>query len=137
MAGTLVVDTIQSGASLTPPTITDSAGTQIGTLCRAWVNFGYVASAVTVRQSFNVSSITRAGAGQFLITFTNAMPDANYAVSGIGSAANTATAAAVASIQATNGTSAPTVMSTTQIQITFPTSGTAQDVYTAGILIFR
>jgi len=80
MAGTLVVDTIQSGASLTPPTITDSAGTQIGTLCRAWVNFGYVSSAITVRASFNVASVTRSAVGTYLITFTNAMPDANYSV---------------------------------------------------------
>jgi hypothetical protein len=80
MAGTLVVDTIQSGASLTPPTITDSAGTQIGTLCRAWVNFGYVSSALTVRASFNVTSVVRNSTGDYTITFTNPLPDANYSV---------------------------------------------------------
>jgi len=80
MAGTLVVDTIQSGASLTPPTITDSAGTQIGTLCRAWVNFNGTTSPGTIRASFNVTSVTKNGTGDYTVNFTNAMPDANYAV---------------------------------------------------------
>jgi hypothetical protein len=79
MAGTLVVDTIQSSVSLTPPTITDSAGTQIGTLCRAWVNFNGVTTAI-IRSSFNISSVIRNGVGGYTINLINAMPDANYSV---------------------------------------------------------
>ena len=77
--GTTKVDTIQSSTASTPPTFKDGNGTQIGTLCRAWVNFGYVSSAITIRGSFNISSVTRTGTGAYTISFTNSMPDANYA----------------------------------------------------------
>lgn len=53
--------------------------------CRAWVNFGYVSSAITIRASGNVSSITRASAGNYFVNFSTSMPDANYAVIPAGS----------------------------------------------------
>jgi hypothetical protein len=58
--------------------------------CRAWVNFdgtkdtaGAASTANTNRQiraSGNVTSVLRNGTGDYTITFTTAMPDANYAV---------------------------------------------------------
>ena len=78
--GTTAVDVIQSSTTGTPVQFQDGSGTQIGTLCRAWANFGYVSSAITVRASFNVSSITRSGTGTYVVNFTNSMPDANYSV---------------------------------------------------------
>ena len=51
--------------------------------CRAWVNFngiGTNGTNMTIRASFNVSSVYKNGAGDFTINFTNAMPDANYCV---------------------------------------------------------
>jgi hypothetical protein len=91
MAGTVVADTLQAdststlvlknGVANTPPTIQDSAGTQIGTFCRAWVNFNGTGT-VAIRASFNVTSITDNGTGDYTINFTTAMPDANYSVSG-------------------------------------------------------
>ena len=36
---------------------------------------------VAIRASFNVSSITDNGTGDYTVNFTTAMPDANYAVS--------------------------------------------------------
>jgi hypothetical protein len=90
MAGTIVADqleaaststlVIKNGVANTPPTIQDSAGTQIGTFCRAWVNFNGT-STVAIRASFNVSSITDNGTGDYTVNFTTAMPDANYAAS--------------------------------------------------------
>jgi hypothetical protein len=50
--------------------------------CRAWVNFNGTGT-VAIRESGNVSSITDLGTGQYEITFTTAMPDANYAVIGL------------------------------------------------------
>jgi hypothetical protein len=50
--------------------------------CRAWVNFNGTGT-VAIRASGNVSSITDNGTGDYTINFTNAMPDANYAVSSI------------------------------------------------------
>jgi hypothetical protein len=94
MAGTVVADTLQAdststlvlknGVANTPPTIQDSAGTQIGTFCRAWVNFNGTtvtnpASMTGVRASFNVSSILDNGTGDYTVNFTNALPDADYA----------------------------------------------------------
>ena len=46
--------------------------------CRAWVSFNGTTSPPTVKGSGNVSSVTKAGAGDFTVNFTTAMPDANY-----------------------------------------------------------
>lgn len=48
-----------------------------GQLCRAWVNFNGT-STVAIRASYNVSSITDNGTGDYTVNFTTAMPDANY-----------------------------------------------------------
>jgi|GEM_PF-1635908 len=48
---------------------------------RAWVNFNGT-GAVAIRASGNVTSITDNGTGDYTINFTNAMPDADYAVLG-------------------------------------------------------
>lgn len=47
-------------------------------VARAWVCFGYVGTQVVVRASHNVASVTRTAAGRYRVTFTVAMPDANY-----------------------------------------------------------
>lgn len=53
-------------------------------VCRAWVNFNGTGT-VAIRASFNVSSITDNGVGDYTVNFTNALSDANYAASaGIG-----------------------------------------------------
>jgi len=49
-------------------------------VCRAWVNF--TGSSGSINQSFNVSSITRNGSGDYTLAFTNNLANANYAVSG-------------------------------------------------------
>jgi hypothetical protein len=54
----------------------------------AWVNFNGT-STVAIRASYNVSSITDLGTGQYRVNFTNALTDANYAL--VGSAYNRAT----------------------------------------------
>jgi hypothetical protein len=55
----------------------NASGVQNGTLCRAWVNFNGTGT-VAIRASFNVSSITDNGTGDYTVNFTNAMVDANY-----------------------------------------------------------
>ena len=62
-----------------PPTIQNSSGTEIGRLCRAWVNFDGTGT-VAIRAAFNVSSVTDYGTGNYGVNFTNPMPDANYSV---------------------------------------------------------
>lgn len=63
-------------------TIQDAAGTgtpAISGLAKAWVNFNGTGT-VAIRASFNVSSITDNGTGDYTVNFTNAMTDVNYAV---------------------------------------------------------
>jgi len=73
---TLNVATVR-GTTTSPPTFQNSNGTEIGTLCRAWVNFNGTGT-VAIRAQFNVSSITDNGAGDYTVNFTTAMPDANF-----------------------------------------------------------
>ena len=76
MAGTVTASVVKNDTT-SPPQFQNSAGTEIGTLCRAWVNFNGVTTA-TIRASFNVSSVTRSAAGDYVVNFTNALSDANY-----------------------------------------------------------
>lgn len=70
---------VRSTAANTAPVFQDSAGTEIGTLCRAWVNFNGQGT-VAIRAAFNVSSITDNGVGTYTVNFATPMPDTNYAV---------------------------------------------------------
>jgi hypothetical protein len=56
----------------------DGAGTQNGRLARVWVNFNGTGT-VAIRASFNVSSITDNGTGNYTVNFSNALSDGNYA----------------------------------------------------------
>jgi hypothetical protein len=77
---TLVVATLKSNSS-SPPAFQNTSGTEIGTLCRAWVNFNGTGT-VAIRAQFNVSSITDNGAGDYTVNFTNSLADANYSANG-------------------------------------------------------
>jgi|LakMenEpi03Aug12_release.lakeMendotaPanAssembly.Ray.scaffolds.fasta_scaffold231567_4 hypothetical protein len=61
-------------------THTDGAGTVNAAHCRVWVNFDASSGTPSIRANFNVSSITDNGVGDFTVNFTNALADANYAV---------------------------------------------------------
>ena len=52
--------------------------TEQGQLCKAWVNFNGT-DTVAIRASYNVSSITDNGTGDYTVHFTTAMADPNYA----------------------------------------------------------
>jgi hypothetical protein len=74
---TLKVSTIQdtSGNNSSTP-----AGIASGT-AKAWVNFNGTGT-VAIRSSFNVSSITDSGQGEYTINYATAFADTNYAVVG-------------------------------------------------------
>ena len=84
---TLVTATVKSNSS-SPPAFQNSSGTEIGTLCRAWVNFNGT-STVAIRAQFNVSSITDNGTGDYTVNFSSALADANYSFQGTASQAGT------------------------------------------------
>jgi len=78
--GNILADVVQSSVTGTAPVFKDGNSTEVGTLCRAWVNFNGSSGTVVVRGSFNVQSVTRNATADYTITFTNLMPDANYVV---------------------------------------------------------
>jgi len=71
---TLNVGTIKSVTSNIPPAFQDSVGTEKGQLCKAWVNFNGTGT-VAIRNSFNVSSITDNGTGDYNVNFANVLRD--------------------------------------------------------------
>jgi hypothetical protein len=77
----LQVDNIQS-YNANPPVIKSSSGAEVGTFCRAWVNFNGT-GAVAIRQSFNVSSITDNGTGNYAVQC-----QASFVTTGTGSGRN-------------------------------------------------
>ena len=59
-------------------TFPDSTSMQTGQqACKAWVNFNGTGT-VAIRESYNVSSITDNGVGDYTVNITNALVDANY-----------------------------------------------------------
>jgi len=103
--GNLLTDVVQSSVTGTPPQFNDGAGTQTGTLCRAWVNFAGASG--TRNASFNVSSVTRNGTGDYTVNFTNALSDANYSAvftGGFSSAVNHYTYPAISNSSAPSTT---------------------------------
>lgn len=50
-------------------------------IAKAWVQFAG-GTTPSINGSFNVSSITRNGSGDYTVNFTTALPNANYAVAG-------------------------------------------------------
>ncbi|PIQ13894.1 MAG: hypothetical protein CO125_04050 [Hydrogenophilales bacterium CG_4_9_14_3_um_filter_59_35] len=47
-------------------------------LARAWVNFGYVGSAIQISSSHNVAGVARLAAGRYRVTFSTPFADTNY-----------------------------------------------------------
>lgn len=45
---------------------------------KAYANFN--GTAATIRSSYNISSITKTAVGQYVVNFTSALSDANYAI---------------------------------------------------------
>ena len=95
-------------------------------LAKAWVNFNGTGT-VAIRAAGNVSSITDVAAGNYLVNFTTAMPDSNYAYS----VASGRTAVPIGS-----GFSAD--MTTSYLRVSTVTdSGTNTDTDTISAVIFR
>ena len=81
-------------------TLADSAGANTSTpaaiaagIAKAWVNFNGTGT-VAIRASFNVSSITDNGVGDYTVNFTTALADANYGVSAYAAFLNNSVASA-------------------------------------------
>ena len=71
-------------ANTTVITLPATSMTLSSITCRAWVKFSSLTTIPVISASYNVSSITDNGVGDFTINFTTAMPDVNYTWSGGG-----------------------------------------------------
>lgn len=77
----LATDAVSTSKLLNASVTTAKLGTnEASGLAKAWVNFNGTGT-VAIRASFNVSSITDNGTGDYTVNFTTAMVDANYAAS--------------------------------------------------------
>jgi hypothetical protein len=127
MPGTLVITTLSDGTNST------SATNCIQGSARAWVNFDGTTSPGTIRNSFNVTSVTKNGTGDYTVNFTNTMPNANYfsSILGVQSSAD-------------GSMVANSILARTTSSIRFGTgyprslggSSTAYDVSECGVAIF-
>jgi hypothetical protein len=127
MAGQLTIDTLKASSGV--------LATQNGMtgIAKAWVYFGYISSAITINGSFNVSSVTRNGTGDYTLNFTTAMPNANY-VPLLGLAEVAAAAVYCPRVLASTGEGSPVLQSTTQVRIIVAGGGPyydSQAVYAA------
>jgi hypothetical protein len=75
MAGALTIDTLNASSGIL------SVANGMTGIAKAWVNFNGTGTPA-IRGSFNVSSITDNGTGDYTVNFTTAMPTVNYAVTG-------------------------------------------------------
>jgi hypothetical protein len=76
MASNVVSDNFETGTGGVP-----QLGGTGATTCKAWANFNAIGT-VSIRDSYNISSITDNGVGNFTIFFSNNMSNINYSVSG-------------------------------------------------------
>lgn len=80
--GTQSEATWETGTSTTEGIVSPAkvaASAEVNSPVKAWVNFDGTGT-VLIRESFNVSSITDNGTGDYTVNFDTAMPDANYTV---------------------------------------------------------
>jgi hypothetical protein len=102
-------------------------------VCRAWVNFNGTGT-VAIRASFNVTSITDNGTGDYTVNFTTAMSDTNYAVF-IGKSTDGDQFMG----SGTTGPAGPSAFTTTSIRV-YPqrnSAGSNTDTSIACVSIFR
>ena len=75
---TLAVGTIKSISSA-PPVFQNTSGTEKGQLAKSWINFDGTGT-VSIRDSFNVSSLVDDSTGNYQINFSNNFSNANYSI---------------------------------------------------------
>lgn len=133
MAGTLVADTFKSSTT-GAPTFQNTSGTQIGTLCRAFITYNSISQ--TILASFNVSSVVLNAAGDYTLNFTTALPDQYYCVA-MGACESSVAGIQTVRVKSATSEGGPSVKSTTQCEIINASSGTNYNMTEAYIAVFR
>jgi hypothetical protein len=118
-------------------TLSVPVATAVQGSAKAWIYFTVTAGTPAIQASFNITSITDNGAGDYTFNFTNSLADANFAFAGLGTSGG-------ANYQiAGGGQSGGTVRNTTSLRTQFgyvsSTSGALsnQDPASASIVVFR
>jgi len=96
------MSTIKSDNIATLAGVTTSMANAVNGSAKAWVNFNGTGT-VAIRASYNVTSITDNGTGDYTVNFTNAMSDANYSVSAVPSPAAASSARMVCQVFTNSG----------------------------------
>jgi hypothetical protein len=99
----------------------------VATNALAWGSYAFVASlsAPSLRSAYNISSITRNGAGDYTFTFTTALSDANYV---------TVTTPTYVTTQSVIGFPVARTTTTVRIYVGYVTSlGGAETLYDYGV----
>jgi hypothetical protein len=120
---TLKLDTIASRDGTESTDVTNV----INGSAKAWVNFNG-SGTVAIRESFNVSSISDNGTGEYRVNFTNTLSDSNYAVVTNGNRAND---------QRIGTRQAESTTSQCMIRSSNYTGGTQQDTDSIFVAVFR
>jgi hypothetical protein len=109
--------TIPTATVTTLNTPTGVLATQNGMtgIAKAWVQFAGASG--TIAGSFNISSITRASAGQYTVNFTTAMPNANYCAIASASTSSAPGGTLIEMFTATNSTQVATAPTTSSFQM--------------------
>jgi hypothetical protein len=133
-----LISSIVRSTTSSPITFQNSSSTQIGTLCRAWVNFNGT-STVSIRGNFNVGSITDNGTGDYTVNITTAMADGNYAMIGTIGGYELTNHTVSFAIAGSSSATVVTLQSTTQVRVrcVTVTSNVAIDMGNINIAIFR
>jgi hypothetical protein len=122
------MSTIKTETLSTPSNSTVPVDTVVNGTAKAWVNFNGTGT-VAIRRSFNVSSITDNGTGDYTVNFTTAMEDANYSWAGSSQWIAGATVRAIF----TNASSTPT---TSALRVQNSNYVSAEDPLYASVVVF-
>ena len=130
-----------NGTTLTVPNLSDgtssiSTGDSIKGAAKAYCSFAGASG--TIAGSFNISSVTRNGVGDYTANFTTALPNANYTV--VGTVSPVASYASVMSFQANSVRSSLSITTNTTSSFQFSTvssgSGGAGDCINVYFSVF-
>ena len=125
---TLRVNTLQNAAGTGQPAMSGAA--------KAWVNFNGTGT-VAIRASFNVTSITDNGTGDYTVNFTTAMADADYAAIATISGFFGTSYFIISTVKVKTDNTGPELQSTTQVKLVSGTSaGTNTDVPVFNVAVF-
>jgi predicted flavoprotein YhiN len=106
---------------------------------QAWVNFNGTGT-VAIRASYNVSSITDNGTGDYTVNFTNALVDADYSATATGGqvSGGFGSAAIQMFVQNSGGNITDTAPTTSSFRFcTLNFSGSFADLIRINVAIFR